>query len=111
MATPVKYDPRLAWASGSIGSTSMLSLGLAGSARVLEAALGTDALIDSGESWVNFDARRFRYRLYWGLYEQNLFAKLLDIAELYKRPVSLFYLKTPPNGWQPIPKAPTLSRQ
>lgn len=81
MATPVKYDPRLAWASGSIGSTSMLSLGLAGSARVLEAALGTDALIDSGESWVNFDARRFRYRLYWGLYEQNLFAKLLDIAD------------------------------
>ncbi|KRQ01283.1 hypothetical protein AOQ73_18180 [Bradyrhizobium pachyrhizi] len=30
------------------------------------------------------------------------FAKLLDIAELYKRPVSLFYLKTPPKGWQPI---------
>jgi Zn-dependent peptidase ImmA (M78 family)/transcriptional regulator with XRE-family HTH domain len=34
--------------------------------------------------------------------ETPTFAKLLDIAELYKRPVSLFYLKTPPKGWQPI---------
>ena len=30
------------------------------------------------------------------------FAKLLDMADLYKRPVSLFYLKDPPQGWQPI---------
>jgi Zn-dependent peptidase ImmA (M78 family)/transcriptional regulator with XRE-family HTH domain len=30
------------------------------------------------------------------------FAKLLDMADLYKRPVSLFYLKKPPKGWQPI---------
>jgi len=34
--------------------------------------------------------------------ETPTFAKLLDIAELYKRPVSLFYLKAPPKGWQPI---------
>jgi len=34
--------------------------------------------------------------------ETPTFAKLLDIADLYKRPVSLFYLKTPPKGWQPI---------
>lgn len=34
--------------------------------------------------------------------EMPTFAKLLDIADLYKRPVSLFYLKTPPKGWQPI---------
>lgn len=34
--------------------------------------------------------------------EAPTFAKLLDIADLYKRPVSLFYLKTPPKGWQPI---------
>ena len=34
--------------------------------------------------------------------ETPTFAKLLDIAELYKRPVSLFYLRTPPKGWQPI---------
>ena len=81
MATPAKYDPRLAWVNGSVGSTSLLSLGLAGSARVLEAALGTDAILDGGESWAHFDARRFRYRMYWGLYEQNLFAKLLDIAD------------------------------
>lgn len=30
------------------------------------------------------------------------FAKLLDMADLYKRPVSLFYLKKPPKGWRPI---------
>jgi Zn-dependent peptidase ImmA (M78 family) len=30
------------------------------------------------------------------------FAKLLDMADLYKRPVSLFYLQNPPKGWQPI---------
>jgi Zn-dependent peptidase ImmA (M78 family) len=30
------------------------------------------------------------------------FAKLLDMADLYKRPVSLFYLKKPPKGWHPI---------
>lgn len=34
--------------------------------------------------------------------EAPTFAKLLDIADLYKRPVSLFYLKVPPKGWQPI---------
>lgn len=34
--------------------------------------------------------------------EAPTFSKLLDIADLYKRPVSLFYLKTPPKGWQPI---------
>jgi transcriptional regulator with XRE-family HTH domain len=34
--------------------------------------------------------------------EAPTFAKLLDIADLYKRPVSLFYLKAPPKGWQPI---------
>lgn len=34
--------------------------------------------------------------------ETPSFAKLLDMADLYKRPVSLFYLKTPPKGWQPI---------
>lgn len=34
--------------------------------------------------------------------EAPTFAKLLDMADLYKRPVSLFYLKTPPKGWQPI---------
>jgi Zn-dependent peptidase ImmA (M78 family) len=34
--------------------------------------------------------------------ETPTFAKLLDIADLYKRPVSLFYLKAPPKGWQPI---------
>jgi len=34
--------------------------------------------------------------------ETATFAKLLDMADLYKRPVSLFYLKTPPKGWQPI---------
>src|SRR5882757_1826036 len=30
------------------------------------------------------------------------FARLLDMADHYKRPVSLFYLKQPPKGWQPI---------
>ncbi len=34
--------------------------------------------------------------------ETPTFAKLLDMADLYKRPVSLFYLKEPPKGWQPI---------
>jgi Zn-dependent peptidase ImmA (M78 family) len=34
--------------------------------------------------------------------ETPTFAKLLDMADLYKRPVSLFYLKKPPKGWQPI---------
>ena len=34
--------------------------------------------------------------------ETPTFAKLLDMAELYKRPVSLFYLKEPPKDWQPI---------
>lgn len=34
--------------------------------------------------------------------EAPTFAKLLDLADLFKRPVSLFYLKTPPKGWQPI---------
>ena len=34
--------------------------------------------------------------------EMPTFAKLLDMADLYKRPVSLFYLKKPPKGWQPI---------
>jgi Zn-dependent peptidase ImmA (M78 family) len=34
--------------------------------------------------------------------ETPTFAKLLDIADLYKRPVSLFYLKAAPKGWQPI---------
>ena len=34
--------------------------------------------------------------------ELPTFAKLLDMADLYKRPVSLFYLKEPPKGWQPI---------
>lgn len=34
--------------------------------------------------------------------EAPTFAKLLDMADLYKRPVSLFYLKEPPKGWQPI---------
>lgn len=34
--------------------------------------------------------------------ESPTFAKLLDIADCYKRPVSLFYLKEPPKGWQPI---------
>jgi len=34
--------------------------------------------------------------------ETPSFAKLLDMADLYKRPVSLFYLKKPPKGWQPI---------
>jgi Zn-dependent peptidase ImmA (M78 family)/DNA-binding XRE family transcriptional regulator len=34
--------------------------------------------------------------------EVPTFAKMLDMADLYKRPVSLFYLKEPPNGWQPI---------
>jgi Zn-dependent peptidase ImmA (M78 family) len=34
--------------------------------------------------------------------EAPTFAKLLDMADLYKRPVSLFYLKKPPQGWQPI---------
>ena len=34
--------------------------------------------------------------------ETPTFAKLLHLADLYKRPVSLFYLKTPPKGWQPI---------
>jgi Zn-dependent peptidase ImmA (M78 family) len=34
--------------------------------------------------------------------EAPTFAKLLDMADLYKRPVSLFYLKKPPKGWQPI---------
>jgi Zn-dependent peptidase ImmA (M78 family) len=34
--------------------------------------------------------------------EAPTFAKLLDIADLYKRPVSLFYLDSPPQGWQPI---------
>ncbi len=30
--------------------------------------------------------------------ETPTFAKLLDMADLYKRPVSLFYLKKPPEG-------------
>lgn len=34
--------------------------------------------------------------------EAPSFAKLLDMADLYKRPVSLFYLKEPPKSWQPI---------
>jgi Zn-dependent peptidase ImmA (M78 family)/DNA-binding XRE family transcriptional regulator len=34
--------------------------------------------------------------------ETPTFAKLLDMADLYKRPVSLFYLRKPPKGWQPI---------
>jgi Zn-dependent peptidase ImmA (M78 family) len=34
--------------------------------------------------------------------ETPTFAKLLDMADHYKRPVSLFYLKQPPKGWQPI---------
>ena len=34
--------------------------------------------------------------------EAPTFAKLLDMADLYKRPVSLFYLKERPKGWQPI---------
>jgi Zn-dependent peptidase ImmA (M78 family) len=34
--------------------------------------------------------------------ETPSFAKLLDMADLYKRPVSLFYLKKPPKGWHPI---------
>ena len=34
--------------------------------------------------------------------ETPTFAKLLDMADLYKRPVSLFYLQKPPKGWQPI---------
>jgi len=34
--------------------------------------------------------------------ETPTFAKLLAMADLYKRPVSLFYLKKPPKGWQPI---------
>jgi Zn-dependent peptidase ImmA (M78 family) len=34
--------------------------------------------------------------------ETPTFAKLLDLADLYKRPVSLFYLKEPPKSWQPI---------
>ncbi|PZA13219.1 hypothetical protein DNX69_02250 [Rhodopseudomonas palustris] len=34
--------------------------------------------------------------------EAPTFAKLLDFADLYKRPVSLFYLRTAPKGWQPI---------
>jgi len=34
--------------------------------------------------------------------EVPTFAKLLDLADLYKRPVSLFYLKEPPKGWHPI---------
>ncbi|MGX7744256.1 XRE family transcriptional regulator [Rhodopseudomonas parapalustris] len=34
--------------------------------------------------------------------ETLTFPKLLDLADLYKRPVSLFYLKAPPKGWQPI---------
>lgn len=34
--------------------------------------------------------------------ENPTFAKLLDMADLYKRPVSLFYLKKPPKGWHPI---------
>jgi Zn-dependent peptidase ImmA (M78 family) len=34
--------------------------------------------------------------------EAPTFAKVLDMADLYKRPVSLFYLKEPPKGWQPI---------
>ena len=35
------------------------------------------------------------------------FAKLLDMADLYKRPVSLFYLKDPPQGWQPNSRFPS----
>ena len=34
--------------------------------------------------------------------EAPSFAKLLDMADIYKRPVSLFYLKKAPKGWQPI---------
>jgi Zn-dependent peptidase ImmA (M78 family)/transcriptional regulator with XRE-family HTH domain len=34
--------------------------------------------------------------------ETPTFAKLLEMADVYKRPVSLFYLKEPPKGWQPI---------
>jgi Zn-dependent peptidase ImmA (M78 family)/transcriptional regulator with XRE-family HTH domain len=34
--------------------------------------------------------------------EPPTFSKLLDMADLYKRPVSLFYLRQPPKGWQPI---------
>ena len=34
--------------------------------------------------------------------ETPTFAKLLDLADLYKRPVSLFYLKKRPKGWSPI---------
>ncbi|MGA3308403.1 MAG: ImmA/IrrE family metallo-endopeptidase [Xanthobacteraceae bacterium] len=33
---------------------------------------------------------------------QLTFAQLMKIAQAYKRPVSLFYLKTPPAGWTPI---------
>jgi len=34
--------------------------------------------------------------------EQLTFNQLMKAASVYKRPVSLFYLKTPPSGWTPI---------
>jgi Zn-dependent peptidase ImmA (M78 family) len=43
--------------------------------------------------------------------EAPTFAKLLDMADLYKRPVSLFYLDSPPQGWQPIQDFRLLPRE
>jgi hypothetical protein len=33
---------------------------------------------------------------------QLTFPQLMKIAQIYKRPVSIFYLQAPPSGWSPI---------
>lgn len=81
MASPT-YNPRY---PTLFGSTLLLS-----SAGVLETAMTTDPVIDSGEAWGRWEARRVRYRIFWGLYEQNIFARVHELSRALKDHYDLY---------------------
>jgi Zn-dependent peptidase ImmA (M78 family) len=62
----------------------------------------TQARIERAEAAQKLGIEDDRLRAMEAGEEPPSFAKLLDMSDLYKRPVSLFYLDAPPQGWQPI---------
>lgn len=82
MADLRNYDPRL---NASFGASILLS-----ASGVLEQSLTTDEVADSGELWGRWDARRTRYRIQWGLYEQNIYARLQQLTEQIKDRFDLY---------------------
>jgi hypothetical protein len=55
-----------------------------GAAGMLDGALMTDPPVDGGEAWGRYAARTLRYRVAWGLYEQNIYARLHGLADSLK---------------------------